>query len=156
MMVGDVGVKSWSSPPPHSYCTNLAFSFAWHLIIMSGQNQVACNLPCLFPFLTFFIFYFYFLYKIKILLQPNLNVYVCEVSSQRLESQSLSPTPHKHLYMWSYHCTKGVWRSLSSISTPQSAHSKGKQRRGNMKENFPSPSKTDTSLLMPFFFRWDT
>ena len=76
---------------PHSHCTNLAFSFAWHLIIMSVQNQVASSyLPCLFPFLPFYFFYF-FIYKIEILLYLNLSVYIYKVSSWKLEPQPLPP-----------------------------------------------------------------
>ena len=36
------------------------------------------------------------------------SVYVCKGRSQRLESQSLPPTPHQHLYLQSDYCTKGV------------------------------------------------
>ena len=51
---------------------------------------------------------FFFFYKIEILLQPNLSIYVCETPSQRLESRSLSPTPHKHLYLWNDHRIKSM------------------------------------------------
>ena len=44
----------------------------------------------------------------RILLQPNLSVYVCEAPSWRLEPRPLPPTPHKHLYLWNDHRTKGV------------------------------------------------
>ena len=33
---------------------------------------------------------------------------MCETPFWRIEPQSLSPTPHKHLYLWSNHRTKGV------------------------------------------------
>ena len=53
--------------------------------------------------------YIYILYKIEFYSNPiNLNVYVCEVLSWRLKSQSLLPTPHMHLYLWNNHRTKGV------------------------------------------------
>ena len=52
--------------------------------------------------------FFFFFLQDKILLYPNLNVYVCEAPSWRLEPRSLPPTLHKHLYLWSDHRTKGV------------------------------------------------
>ena len=46
-----------------------------------------------------------------------------------------------------------VWyQYLNQCSCILDPRTEEKQRRGNMKENFPSPSKTDTSHLMPFFF----
>ena len=48
------------------------------------------------------------LYKIEILLYSNQSVYVCKTPSWRLEPRSFLPIPHKHLYLWSDHCTKGV------------------------------------------------
>ena len=33
---------------------------------------------------------------------------MCEVSSWKLESRPLPPTPYKHLYLWSGYRTKGV------------------------------------------------
>ena len=54
------------------------------------------------------IFIFIFFIQDRILLYPNLSVYVYEALSERLELRPLSPTPHKYLYLWSDHCTKGV------------------------------------------------
>ena len=50
----------------------------------------------------------FFFYKIEFLHLSNLNVYVYEVSSWILESQPLTPTPYKHLYLWSNHYIKGA------------------------------------------------
>ena len=54
-----------------------------------------------------FFFFFFLIGKIEILLQPNLSVYACETSSQKLEPQLLPSTPHNHLYLQSDHCTQG-------------------------------------------------
>ena len=53
------------------------------------------------------IFYFFLFYKIEFLLYSNLSVYICKISSLKLELCLLPPTPHKHLYFWSDHRTKG-------------------------------------------------
>ena len=56
-----------------------------------------------------------FIYKIKILLYPNLIIYVCETPSWRLEHRPMPPIPHKHLYLWSDHCTKGMQWWINDI-----------------------------------------
>ena len=38
---------------------------------------------------------------------------MCEAPSWKLEPQSLPPIPHKHLYLWSDHHTKGARWSYS-------------------------------------------
>ena len=44
---------------------------------------------------------------------------MCEAPSWRLELQSLSPTLHKHLYMWSDYRTNGVQYAKVSINSCQ-------------------------------------
>ena len=34
---------------------------------------------------------------------------MCKIPFWRLESWPLPPIPHKHLYLWSDHHTKGAW-----------------------------------------------
>ena len=63
--------------------------------------------------LSYLFLIFNFWYKIEFLLWLNLNIYVCEVFSWKLEPRL--PTLYKHLYLWSDHCTKDAWWSLSLI-----------------------------------------
>ena len=49
----------------------------------------------------------YFLKNSKLLFLTGL--YLCEALTWRLGPQPLPPIPHKYLYLWNDHRSKGVW-----------------------------------------------
>ena len=94
------------------------FTHVFSLLLMSWvtSEERKIGFLCVIYLFIFFgicrrLFFFFFLvcYNIEFILYSNLSVYVCEVLSWRLEPQPLPPTPHKHLYLWSDHYTKGAW-----------------------------------------------
>ena len=69
---------------------------------------------------------------------------MCEAPSWRLELWLLPPTPHKHLYLWSDHCTKDAQWSLFKVfnfshhrlNLTELRVKNGEERKSNPTENY--------------------